>query len=590
MIDPTDTEPMPGELAPNSSEPDPEPDPHPEPATGARPLFPPPSAPYDVAKRLYNDFLTADRMAHLMAWRGGWMVWRTTNWTEVDVADLRQPIYATLSHAEYEHVTKADVEIRPWNPDKHKVANVMEALAAVVHLSSEIDPPAWINGHSETESDAARMISCANGLLDLSTRTLIDHTPALFNYVSVPFAYDADAPKPTEWEAFLETLWADDPDSIALLQEYFGYVLSGRLDMQKMLTLIGPIRSGKGTIARTLERLMGGRRNVAAPTLASLGTNFGLSSLLGKPLAVISDARLGNTPGHVVVERLLSITGEDMLDVDRKHRDIWTGKLPTRFVMLTNELPKFRDSSGAIATRMLFLKMTESFLGREDHELDDKLTPELRGILSWALEGLDRLNSNGKFTVPKSSEDTAALMMDLASPISAFVRECCVRNPHAIVGRDELYAAWQKWAFENGHIPGAKSTFGRDLHAVVPDVKETRPWVEGERIRYYTRIGLSLGPPGPDGGDAFGPGSLWTNGEVKPQVSDPGPGGPGESPMRVYLENPVQDDPGPNGADPTASTSGRQLSFCRGCGYYFATNGHHRADCMAVGKPAKETH
>ena len=141
-------------------------------------------------------------------------------------------------------------------------------------------------------------------------------------------------------------MWGDDETAIALLQEYFGYVLCGRLDMQKMLMLIGPTRSGKGTIARVLTKLMGGRRNVAGPTLASMSTNFGLSPLIGKPLAIISDARLGNVPSHTVVERLLSITGEDPLDIDRKYREHWTGKLPTRFVVMTNELPKFSDSSG----------------------------------------------------------------------------------------------------------------------------------------------------------------------------------------------------------------------------------------------------
>ena len=62
-----------------------------------------------------------------------------------------------------------------------------------------------------------------------------------------------------------------------------------------MLLLIGPTRSGKGTIARMLTALIGSG-HVAGPTLASLGTNFGLSPLLGKPLAIISDARLGNMP------------------------------------------------------------------------------------------------------------------------------------------------------------------------------------------------------------------------------------------------------------------------------------------------------
>ena len=233
-----------------------------------------------------------------------------------------------------------------------------------------------------------------------------------------------------------------------------------------------------------------GRGHVAGPTLASLGTNFGLSPLLGKPLAIISDARLGSTPAHAVVERLLSITGEDMLTVDRKFRDPWSGKLPTRFAVLSNELPRFKDSSGAIANRLLILQMTTSFLGREDRTLDDRLRAELPGILGWALAGLDRLTRAGKFTVPDTSRDAAHLMMDLASPVSAFVREHCVRSASETVLRDRLYAAWKLWAEENGHHGGAKSTFGRDLRAVVPELKVSQPTINGQRVRSYDGIGL----------------------------------------------------------------------------------------------------
>ena len=168
----------------------------------------------------------------------------------------------------------------------------MEALA---HLSADIDPPSWIGLHSAAETAAAQMISCENGLLDLSARILHDPTPALFNVVAVPFDYQPNPDPPTEWLKLLASVWPDDSASIMLLQEYIGYLLSGRTDMQKMLLLLGPTRSGKGTVARMLNQLIG-RGHVAGPTLASLGTNFGLSPLLGKPLAVISDARLGNMP------------------------------------------------------------------------------------------------------------------------------------------------------------------------------------------------------------------------------------------------------------------------------------------------------
>ncbi|MGO9510337.1 MAG: phage/plasmid primase, P4 family, partial [Mycobacterium sp.] len=443
-----------------------------------------PSAPFDVARMLYRPFRTTEGGRTLLAWRGGWMRWHRTHWAELDTSRLRSHVYHSLRNAIYIHVTKDGPEERPWYPDKRKVANVLEAMEATAYLPLDIDPPSWLLHSADGEPDATQMISCTNGILDMSSRQMIDHTPALFNLVSVPFDYQQDIGPPAAWLEFLASVWPDDPDSIMLLQQYFGYVLSGRTDIQKMLVVVGPMRSGKGTIARVLSQLLG-RGNVCGPTLASLATNFGLSPLLGKPLAIISDARLGNMPAHVVVERLLSITGEDMLTVDRKYREPWSGKLPTRFVILTNELPRFRDSSGAIASRMLILQMTRSFFGREDLTLDAKLRTELPAILNWALDGLDRVTANGRFTVPAAAADATRLMADLASPMSAFVRDACVRRPDAIVSRDELYRAWANWTVENGHVCGAKSSFGRDLRSVVPELKDTRPWVHGVREHQY---------------------------------------------------------------------------------------------------------
>ena len=361
-------------------------------------------------------------------------------------------------------------------------------MAAIGHLSSETDTPAWIDTRTANAS-AEQVISCQNGLLDLDDRTLHEHSPSLFNLVHVPFAYDPNAPEPTAWLDFLASVWYDDKDSILLLQEYFGYVLSGRLDMQKLLMLVGPTRSGKGTIARVLTALMGGRHNVPGPTLASMNTNFGLSPLIGKPLAIIADARLGNS-ALTIVERLLSITGEDTLTVDRKYREPWTGRLPTRFVILTNELPEFKDASGVIANQFLTLRMTESFLGRENHGLAGELRAELAEIFDWSLQGLDRLNRNGRFTVPASSHDVALLMADLASPVSAFVRENCIREPGATVTVNDLYAEWRSWAEQNGHPPGSKITFGRDLRAVVPELHASQQSIDGKRVHTYTRLGL----------------------------------------------------------------------------------------------------
>ena len=268
-------------------------------------------------------------------------------------------------------------------------------------------------------------------------------------------------------------------------------MLSSATDLQKMFLLVGPKRSGKGTIARVLTGLLG-PHNTAAPTLAGLTQNFGLQSLIGKPLAVVSDARLGaRADSMIAVERLLSISGEDMLTVDRKYREPWTGRLPTRFMILTNELPRFTDSSGALASRFVISILTTSFYGRENPKLTDELLAEAPSIFNWALEGLDRLRERGHFVVPASAAESLRNLEDLASPVGAFLRECCVVDPAFEVAKDALWTAWKDWCTEEGHSrPGTKAVFARDLHAAVPFLVSVRPR-DGEE-RWHAWRGVML--------------------------------------------------------------------------------------------------
>lgn len=449
-------------------------------------VFPAPDDPMAVARELMQS-RTVDRCPALRSWRGGWMTWRGPHWAESEPAEIRAQVYRELESAVYLVATKEGSAEVPWLPNRHKVANVLEALAAVTHLPDAVNPPAWTgdgSGHP-----AGEIVSTASGLLHVGTRELARHTPAFFNTVSVPFGYDRDAPEPAGWLKFLGDLWPDDPQSVVTLQDWFGYVLSGRTDLQKILLVVGPIRGGKGTVRSVLASLIG-NGNVAGPTLASLGMNFGLSPLLGKPLAVVSDARLNGSDSRQVVERLLSISGEDPLTVDRKYREPWTGRLPCRFMIMSNELPSFGDAAGAIASRFVVLILTRSWLGRENTRLPAELAVEAPGILNWALDGLERLNAAGRITEPPSSADAVAALADLVSPMAAFVRETCER--HGEVPVDDLYRAYRWWADGNGHKIPSKQVFGRDLRAVLPGLRVKQPRGDCRRERVY--VGIQLTP------------------------------------------------------------------------------------------------
>ena len=382
-------------------------------------------------------------------------------------------------------------EVVPFDPTRAKVANVLEAIAAEAQLPGSVRPPTWLAG--EDHPDAADVISCANGLVHLSTRRMHTHTPAFFTLNALPYDYQPDAPEPAEWVSFLTTLWPNDEQAIGTLQELFGLCLTGETSFQKAFLIVGPKRSGKGTIARVLTRLLGAA-NVAGPTLSSLAQNFGLAPLIGKRVAIVSDARLGGkVDQQVIVERILSITGEDGITVDRKFRDGWTGQLGVRFVILTNELPRLTDASGALASRFVILKMTRSFYGQEDRGLLGRLTPELPGILRWALAGYDRLKARGHFVVPDSSRLAQEELENLGSPIGAFIRDCCDVGAGLGIRCDDLYRLWCAWCQEQGRDhPGNVQTFGRDLRAAVPGLDTTQHREDdGSRARFYEGVGLN---------------------------------------------------------------------------------------------------
>jgi putative DNA primase/helicase len=172
-------------------------------------------------------------------------------------------------------------------------------------------------------------------------------------------------------------------------------------EKQKIFGFIGPKRSGKGTILRVATALIGAE-NVVGPTLSALATQFGLASLIGKPLAAISDARLGRKKdAYVAVERLLAISGEDTITVPRKYKDDWSGRLPARFLLLSNELPAFEDASATIASRFIVLMFRKSFYGCENPRLTDELLAEAAGIFNWALEGSTGSSSAGTSCSPR---------------------------------------------------------------------------------------------------------------------------------------------------------------------------------------------
>lgn len=441
----------------------------------------------------------------LRFWREEWHRWDGSAYRVVSDKEVRGELTGTIK-AEFDMINLAELEahdgkkapprVRPVTTKL--VGNVLNALSDLALLRARDCPqaPGWLC--EEPPWPASEMLPTRNALVHLPSlvecreRFTVLPTPAFFCPYSLDFDFDRNAPKPNEWLAFLAQLWPDDPQSVSLLQEWFGYLLTSDTSQQKMLMLIGPKRSGKGTIARVLRALIG-PENVASPTLSKMATGFGLAPLIGKTAAIIADARLsGRADQAVIVERLLSVTGEDSQSIDRKHRDDWEGKLATRFLLISNVLPRLTDASAALPSRMLILRLTRSFYGHQDLGLLPRLLHELPGILLWAIAGWQRLRSRGRFEQPESARELAEEMEALASPINVFLRDCCKKSDAAEVETGKLFSTWKGWCETNGReSPGNQQNFGRNLRAAIPRLAtiSTRD-KNGKPVRKYVGVRL----------------------------------------------------------------------------------------------------
>ncbi|UTV81825.1 phage/plasmid primase, P4 family [Acidithiobacillus sp. YTS05] len=454
-----------------------------------------PSTPLESARA----FLEHER-PHLLLYNDDWLDYSGAAYVELEDDTVRKYVYEFLERAKRPPTEKqreaGQLVGDDFRPNPAAVSGVIDGLRAIAHRPRDsFVPPCWLEGEGPP---AEEVMACRNGLLHLPTGELLEPSPRFFTRSALAFDYDAHAPTPERWLAFLKSLWPEEPEAIDLLQEIFGYVLIPDTSLQKIFLIVGPTRSGKGTIARVLKELVG-PSNVCAPSLGDFGENFGLEPLLGKQLATLSDVRLDRAARlAAIAETLLRISGEDTVTVNRKHKSAWTGVLPVRFLLLSNLMPRFSDASPALANRFVPLLMEQSFLGKEDPDLTTKLLAELPGILNWAIEGWRRLRERGRFDLPPSSIEATQELVELAAPVATFLREECELDPNAEVPKAEAFGRWRSWCDRNGSLPGALNSFSAQLYAATSAKVRSKKGRRGEeRMMLFSGLRLKC----PKGGD-----------------------------------------------------------------------------------------
>lgn len=414
-----------------------------------------------AAQVVLERFFTKDGLRQLAYWRENWYSYYHQLWSERTDDDIAHFVHRRLQEC---RTVDAEGNVIDFNCAQKNVNEIKFQFQQLVGIPSHINAPAAYIDGKWSEQDARGKIVCKGEIVDMLTgKVTSNHHMFIPN--GAEWSWAKKKADPEKWLNFMSELFNGADAEIELLQEWMGYVLSGDTWAHKGMILVGPPRSGKGTIGHILTRLLG-KSMVASPTLHSLGKDFGLQPLLDKRLCLVSDARLSNKADIMsVIEVLLRVTAGDPVDVARKHKGSLMTTLGSRVMLLSNEMPQLYDSSDAINTRFLIIQLSNSFLGKENHGLLDELTEELPQIARWCVEGYKRLRQRGRFSEPESSVASRKEWYEENNPLAQFVEDRCTLGDDEKVEMTALYEIYKTWSEARGIPVMAANALSRRLSA-----------------------------------------------------------------------------------------------------------------------------
>lgn len=338
-----------------------------------------------------------------------------------------------------------------WRPDDGRInAGIATTLGnryRKAHATNVIDLIKYTPGIPRISREPMpAYINVRNGMIDWRTGKLLPHKPEYCSTVQLPVAYDPHAKCP-KFDTFLAQVLPED--CIDFIWELIAYTIYSGNPFHNAVLLFGKGRNGKGTLIRLLKRLLGDH-NTASVTLYELVDNrFRAATLYGKlaNLAGDLDGRwLENTA------KFKSLTGGDEIQGEIKHGAIFDFKPWALPFYSMNKPFSSADSSEGWWARWVIVPFPNSFIGKEDRQLDDDLQTdaELSGVLAHAIRVLPVVMKRGRLLEPKSVRDAKKQFIASSDTLRYFVDENCELDPEAWTERGALYRAYAVHAADSG--------------------------------------------------------------------------------------------------------------------------------------------
>jgi len=448
---------------------------------GPRPNVTPPPARTDLGNAQRFAVEHGHELRHVRE-RRLWLGWDEKRWRRDATGDADRAAKQTVRRLFEDAARLEDADERKAAVQWALASQSEPRIRAMLTLAAT--EPEIALAAAQLDQDPWR-IACPNGALDLRSAQLRPNDPADLITLGVDIAYEPNATC-RRWEQFLTEIFAGDVELIEFVQRFVGYCLTGDTREHVLAVLQGSGCNGKSTFLSILKRVLGDFCVTAGfdTFMRARGDRAPRNDLARLHRArLVTAAESGE--GRRLDERTVKeITGGDTITARFLYGEHFEFIPQFKLMLVTNHRPKVDGDDDAIWRRLRLIPFEQSFEGREDRELGDKLEAELPGILAWAVRGCLAWQQHGLGQAAAVTRATSEYRQD-EDLLGAFLEERCIMAGDT--STVALREAYEDYCRQIGEKPLAANVFGRRL--AKRGIHRDRR-TDGNRERIYR--GLSL--------------------------------------------------------------------------------------------------
>jgi P4 family phage/plasmid primase-like protien len=341
-------------------------------------------------------------------------------------------------------------------------------------------------------------INFQNGVLDLETGKLLEHSADYGFQYCLPFDFDKNAKSP-HFDRFLDSVTNKDRDLQETLLEFPGYALCDRgYWLQKGLLLVGDGSNGKSTYLEVIQELTG-KENYSSLSFGEMQDETGRASLEGKLLNIADELPNYSLKNTELFKRMMG----GVITARRLYENGVSFKNTAKFIFACNEIPSTNDATDGLFRRLMIVPFNQKFRpgdGTHDAHIMEKMRPELPGIFNRVLKAYKDLKKVGQFTEGSQSKSELNQYREQVDRVGSWIRdnlkiEAMIpkgENPGAHAEVDLVYERYVSECRGSEERPTTRYYFTRHLKRLIPQFQDRYDRIRKGSRRPYVLLGVRL--------------------------------------------------------------------------------------------------